>query len=349
MSRFKEEMIRQRIGNFMELNPILEMKDVVKHFELEGIIGRTVRNIYHRFKNGQSAQRKEGSGQYQSVPNAKQKKIVKDVVNKIGLSYRLVGRKFNVDHKTVKKILDINGIKRTNRKKIPKSTEKQMKTQKMRLNRVRKTFLAPKNGLDVIEDDEAYFTIDGSDYKKNDFYYAHPSISSPKNVATKPIPKFAEKVMVWIAMSPKGFSQSVITKSRNAVTKETYIKDCLPKVKNLIEKHYSDGNYIFWPDLASSHYAKLTLEVMNRLNIKFIPKDSNPPNVPQLRAIERFWAILKERMYANGWATEDIQELIKRIKWCIKRMPKNISQNLLRDTKTKVRKAADKGVLSVIT
>lgn len=203
--------------------------------------------------------------------------------------------------------------------------------------------------MDIIEDDESYFTIDGSDYNKNDFYYSHPSISVPEDVKTKPIPKFADKVMVWIAMCPKGLSQVVITKSRNAVNSETYIKDCLPKVKKLIEKHYQDGNYIFWPDLASSHYSKLSLQSMNDLSIKVVPKDSNPPNVPQLRGIERFWAFLKEKVYANGWIAQDIGELIKKIKLCIKKLPKNISQNLLRNTKTNVRKAADQGVLAVIT
>lgn len=79
------------------------MKEVVKHFELEGIIGRTIRNIYHRFKAGQTAERKEGSGKYQCFSNAKNEKIVNFMLNKVGISYRSAGRRFNVDHKSVKK------------------------------------------------------------------------------------------------------------------------------------------------------------------------------------------------------------------------------------------------------
>jgi len=36
---------------------------------------------------------------------------------------------------------------------------------------------------------------------------------------------------------------------------------------------------------------------MEELNIRFVPKEENPPATPQLRAIETFWAHLKGRVY----------------------------------------------------
>jgi hypothetical protein len=155
--------------------------------------------------------------------------------------------------------------------------------------------------------------------------------------------------MVWLAISSKGISRAFIVKSKNAINAEIYIKECLNKRLNkFIEKHHSDGKYIFWPDLASSHYANATQAEYVRLNIKVVPKTSNPPNVPQVRPIENFWAILKERVYKNGWTAKNIEELIRKIKLELKNMPITICQNLVSGLKTKVRKAADNGVLSVI-
>ena len=59
----------------------------------------------------------------------------------------------------------------------------------------------------------------------------------------------------------------------------------------------------------------LTQNELNRLGIEFVPENQNPPNVPQLRPIERFWVYLKRSVYSEGWTTEDIPQLIKRIKY----------------------------------
>ncbi|RMZ95641.1 hypothetical protein BpHYR1_002889 [Brachionus plicatilis] len=37
-----------------------------------------------------------------------------------------------------------------------------------------------------------------------------------------------------------------------------------------IKKHHSDGNYKFWPDLASSHYANTVVNYLIDQNIKFV-------------------------------------------------------------------------------
>ena len=64
--------------------------------------------------------------------------------------------------------------------------------------------------------------------------------------------------------------------------------------------------------------------------------------------IEKFWALLKKSDYDSGWTCDTHEELIARIKFCLGKMPRDISQNLMRGVWTKVRKAADRGVLSVI-
>jgi hypothetical protein len=155
--------------------------------------------------------------------------------------------------------------------------------------------------------------------------------------------------MVWIAMSAKGLSDPFILKSGTAINASLYIKECLnERLVKFIAQHHSDDKYIFWPDLATSHYANLTQAEYSRLKIKVVPKELNPPNVPQVRPIENFWSILKRRVYLNGWTAESDKDLIIKIQKELKNMPTNVCQRLMSGLKTKVRKAADNGVLSVI-
>lgn len=80
---------------------------------------------------------------------------------------------------------------------------------------------------------------------------------------------------------------------------------------------------IFWPDLASSHYAESVMDFMIEKRINFVEKYENPANVPEVRPIEQFWAILKARVYDGGWRANNLPELRKRIRKCIKKVDTN--------------------------
>ena len=348
MSTSKELDRRVRIGKFIELNKNWRKSEVVEHFVAEGIPRKTVYDIIKRFEKGIDASRQPGSGSHMAIPNRKKDKIIETSVNEVGMSYRAIGRKTGVSPPMVKKVLLEAGIQRNPRIKCPKTSEKQKKTQKTRLDNLRKTIFKAENNVICIMDDESYFTIDGSDTNFNSFYYSHPCLETPENVKYREVAKFPEKVLVWCAISPKGMSEPYIVKSGNAVTAAVYIKECLPKLVDFINKYHANDNYIFWPDLTSAHYAKVTLEAYRQMNIKYVPKNINPPNVPQLRPIESFWAILGQKLYNNGWTTDDLKKLIRRIRYLIRETPLDQLRNLMRDTGLKVRAAANRGVLSVI-
>jgi len=91
---------------------------------------------------------------------------------------------------------------------------------------------------------------------------------------------------LWLAISERGISEPVFVKAGLAVTAKVYIEKCLPVLKNFIQKYHSNDKIIFWPDLAAAHYAKVTLTAFGTLNIQYVPKQENHPNVPQLRPIE---------------------------------------------------------------
>jgi hypothetical protein len=154
-------------------------------------------------------------------------------------------------------------------------------------------------------DDESYFTVDGSNCYGNDSFHSYEGLEASEEVKYRFVSKFPAKVMVWIAISAKGISDPLIMKSGNAINAQTYIDECLSeRLTKFLAKYHSNGNYIFWPDLASSHYAKATQAAYERLNIKVVPKSMNPPNVPQVCPIENFWSILKRKVYSNGYIAE---------------------------------------------
>ena len=95
-----------------------------------------------------------------------------------------------------------------------------------------------------------------------------------------------------------------------------------------IKKHHPEGNFVFWPDLASSHYAKSVTSYLISKNITFVQKADNPPAVPELRPVKNFWSILKGMVYKNNWQATSIDELKQRIKYCLKKVDVNAVQNM---------------------
>ena len=102
-----------------------------------------------------------------------------------------------------------------------------------------------------------------------------------------------------------------------------------------IYKYYGDFNYLFWTDLASSHYSKDNLNWMDQY-VNYVDKESNPPNVPQAQPIENFWVHL----------SQSFQVLIDLIKLKLNQIDLNFLQLLMKGVKPKLRSIADDGVFS---
>ena len=136
----------------------------------------------------------------------------------------------------------------------------------------------------------------------------------------------------------------IVTSKMNVnsqVYQETMIKGPL---LTFLNKYYPNGNYIFWPILASAHYARSTQQLLGELSIPFVPKNQNPPNAPQSRPIERFWAHLKYRVYEGGWKADNPEQLKSRIIEKLETFSDAYYCNLMSKVKSKVRKADDKGL-----
>ena len=74
----------------------------------------------------------------------------------------------------------------------------------------------------------------------------------------------------------------------------------------------------------------------------------NPPNAPQIRPIEQYWGMLKQKVYQNNWTAKTTDQLIARIKWAVKQIdPQSIIQ-MFDHLPSKIRRAHENGLDSVL-
>ena len=88
---------------------------------------------------------------------------------------------------------------------------------------------------------------------------------------------------------------------------------------------------------------KTSSKTLEELRIPVVAKEDNPPATPQIRPIERLWALLKSRVYAGGFEAETKKQLITRIRSQMARITAKSCQNLWNHARTKIRFVADRG------
>ena len=210
--------------------------------------------------------------------------------------------------------------------KIPGRSDEQIKRVRALC---RSLYLKFKNFSWII-DDESYFTLTHSTINGNNIFYSgNPSVT-PARVKYYSKVKFEKKLLVWICISVRGVSSVFFVPSGMAINQEVYLKSCIQRrLIPFINAHHSDGNYVFWPDLASAHYAKTVVDYLNEKKVKFVQKSENPPNVPEARPIEDFWGLIKGEVYKNNWQAENIDQLKNRINLCLKKIGQNRVYDLM--------------------
>ena len=87
-------------------------------------------------------------------------------------------------------------------------------------------------------------------------FYSSDTNLTAENVKYSKKAKYEKKIMIWIAISPMGVSQPYYVPSGMAINKETYLKKCIQeRLMPFYKKYHQHTKTVFWPDLASSHYA----------------------------------------------------------------------------------------------
>ena len=170
--------------------------------------------------------------------------------------------------------------------------ETQQKSARTRGRKLYDNFLS-KNFC-IIEDDETYIKYDHQQIPAAVYYITKYRGKTDKKFKYTKHDKFAKKALIWQAICSCG-KKSAPYISQSTLSGQIYFEECLQKrLLPLIKSH--NNRPVFCPDLASIHYCKLTMEWYKKNNVKFVPKTENPPNCPELRVIEKYWAIVKRKM-----------------------------------------------------
>ncbi|KAI6647164.1 hypothetical protein LOD99_8817 [Oopsacas minuta] len=263
-----------------------------------------------------------------------------------------MARKFDTSQSYVRKIIKENGVTYRKRKRVPDSKPEQELRARSRCLKLRRDFFPPSSTTQIVMDDESYFGLKDDNINVNKGYYISESLSAKSlnpRISYIRKSKYPPKLLIWLAISKEGISEPCFCPRNLSITGEIYRNQCIKKhLIPFLEKFHDEGKYYFWPDLASSYYAKDTLKLFEDLNIPYIPKSANPPNTPQLRPIEDFWGYLKSKVYEGGWEAKSFRMLKQRIRKSIRQVEFSIVQRLFSSVKTNIRKSADNGPLAAI-
>ena len=283
----RQDTSRKRVYEFYLNNRVRGKKYTIDHFSAENIPKTTIYDIIQRAENESGYNRKPGSGHKATIMTKKAiQKLVSMFDHKCGISQTQAARKFNCSQKHICKTLATKTQMRTRKKmKIPMRSEKQKALARTKCSRL---FQKLQNRTCII-DDESYFTLAHTSLNGNDRFYTSDVKKTPASVKYQTIQKFQKQMLVWLGFSDKGLSKPYFVPSGLAVNQHVYLNEIIKKkLMPFIAKHHSDSQYLFWPDLASSHYPKSVIGYLREKNVQFVENSDNPPNMPEIRPIENF-------------------------------------------------------------
>ena len=175
------------------------------------------------------------------------------------------------------------GMKTHKKQKVAKVSPKQRKTIKTRAGKLY-DFLGTEK-WNLVMDDETYVKADFGMLSGAQYFTKTDEETLPESETTIGMEKFGKKYLIWQAIAQDGSrSQTIVT--TETINKDIYMKECIKK-RLLPFLGKLNPPTLFWPDLATSHYANDTINLLNEKNVCFVSKHMNPPNFPQCRLIER--------------------------------------------------------------
>lgn len=217
--------------------------------------------------------------------------------------------------------------------KAPNRNEKQNSTAKSRARRLYENHLHGKKCC-LILDDETYVKKAFKQMPGARYYVSKVRNKVPRKFRQVLVDKFSPKLMIWQAICACG-KRSRPYICNGTMKSAEYISSLKMNLIPLIRDHGFTPT-LFWPDLASIHYAKDTLSFYQANDINFVPKQDNPPNSPELRPIERFWAIIKSYLKTSGKVVTTPQQMILQWNNATKYYGESLVTRLMSNIKMKV-------------
>ena len=264
---FKQEARRKQIYEFYLNNRSEAKKYTIDYFLAAKIPRQTISDTIKRAENNLGHERVSGSGRVAKIMTKTNIKRIKNMFeHRDGVSTRQASRKFEFSQSLiVQTLVSRTSIRIHKKKKIPMRKDSQLQRISICCDRLYRK-LQDKS---VILDDESYFTLTHSTINGNDNFYSSNIQETPSSVKYRKVSKFEQKILVWIAFSSEGISEPFFVPSGLAINQKVYLRECIQKrLIPFINEHHSNDKYLFWPDLASSHYANTVTGyiVANKVN-----------------------------------------------------------------------------------
>lgn len=340
MQRQKNQFLAQRICAFF-VNNDCDRKKTYDHFKCENIPQQRIRRIIDRFNQRGSSEYCELPGRPRSVsiPTVK-RKIEKTLLNNPLRSDNDHASRLNLARSTFRFVKKELGFKTYRQETAPKYSKNQESRCKTGANKIYRKFTKDKV---IIMDDETYVPTNVDQIPGKRFYNCKDKSNVDNAVRFKSKEKFFDKFLVWQAIDSLGnVSEPFVTKgTMNADTYRCVIELYLIP---FIDKFHDRKNVLFWPDMATCHYAKSVTDYLDSQGIEYVKKSDNTPNLPQARPIEKFWAICKAKIKKLNKNLKTIECFTKHWEKVSDEVAKASGANLMRDLKKKLRLVARNGV-----
>lgn len=251
------------------------------------------------------------------------------------ISVRDCAKKCGTSSSTVQRVKVRNNFRTYRKQKCPKRSKVQSAKAKQRARKLYRHILNKKFEC-IVMDDETYVKLDYKTLPGPQFFTVNKEekvTTADKSIQCE---KFGKKLMVWQAICQCGKVSSPFVTNKT-MNQEIYLKECLKKrLLPLIKEH--SNKPLFWPDLASCHYASSVVNWYDSENLDYVKKELNPPNCPELRPIERFWAIIKRDLKQTCKPADSVKKFKYNWNRVVKKRGERLAKNLMKDVKKKVRK-----------
>lgn len=335
MATSQEEQRKLILDKYLE-NPTVSYRQIAKTLNLNH---RTVGRVVNHFLETKATARKAGSGRKKGPADPDlAKQVIRYVKRHPTASNRKVAQQFNISEFYVRKQKKNKGIKSFKIQKCPDRTKEDEKRAKSRARKLYDEFLTKNEGC-LIMDDETYVCLDFRQLPGASYYSAIKRNGIKKEMRQKRISKFPKKLLVWQAICLCGWkSKTFITKG--TLNSEIYVKECLSKrLLPFMKQHGAQPieKHLFWPDLASCHYSKVVQEWYSANNVRVVPRYANPPFVPELRPIEKYWAIVKGHLRRSHKVAKNAEKFQKYWHKAANKVSQDVVQHMMAEVKKKVR------------
>lgn len=286
--------------------------------------------------------RKVGSGKKKEFLDPKlARKVIRYATNKPNATLREIAQKYGCSHTWVDKVLKRNGLRSFAVQKAANRNDQQAQRAKTRARKLYDEFLRGQKRC-VVMDDETYVVADFRQLPGRSFYRAFHRFGVAKKFKYQGLTKFPKKHMVWQAICSCG-RRSKFYIARGTMKSATYLQECLQKrLLPFLNSHNVPP--LFWPDLASVHYSRLVLQWYQEHGVQYVPVRANPPNCPQLRPVETFWALIKQKLRKTKKVATNESSFRQMWIWATKKVDTSIVTRLMAHLPTKVRLFANTSI-----